>query len=1670
MRSFTSNSLCICFFVLIAVLVSVGQGYDPSYQYGVVPFQTNIKGSEQINLATGNLHFEMPLVSFTGRDGHNFVYSMSYNSQIWWGNTFVDGAGNTHNYWANNVPWTNSFPLLRFDTNVPPPGYSNGQYTCSGNYRVQLPDGRNLAFPVYSNCINAQNGMAASQRNQLIGTSIPDPSAARGGGCGADFAYLTLTPTPHVVLENGENIWFDTGGSPVRDEDANGNTITFQPVNSIVTPTDTVGRTITFGGNGTNSGTITYTDSNGKSQTITISSSPITVNPHFHWTGVSDPGSAIWNLTTSIVYANGDRYDFQYNTYGEITKIIYPTGGYTRYEYNYYITNPVGRDLREVVAKHECRDFNARSQLDGNGRPGQCVSVPEDNTLISPTAYWNSPPGNSGTQVTSPVGDVGKINFQSLNSGGFLETERKIYSGSTTLLRTVATVNSCTGPTQKTVTYDDGSIEQTQWDRLDPTPQQWYQTSGSAYNTNVTAEREGPVVNGNFTPLRQIITNWLHVNPINNQDYSSLGIHIFTRKASEITEDSTGAAVAQTNYEYDNYTTPMAASGAIQQDAAYTTGASPQITTRGNLTAAKHWLDQSNSYLVTSNTYDDAGNVLSTTDPKTNTTMFSYADNFTDGVNHNAIAYITQTTLPKTGSTNHIEKKQYFYSTGLPAASCGQNFTGACTNNLTLPQPDYVTFTYERVGRPRVTTHGDGGQTSLCYSDDPDGPCASTSAQISESASQQLNTTSTEVHTTLADGLGNAIQTQFTSDPDGVTYVDTTYDAEGRKIAVSNPYRITSSGTTYYQFDALNRVTQMAPPDGTQPPLPWNGSNTCLKGNVCTVYSGHNTTVTDEAGNARTTQTDALGRMVSVLEDPGSSPHLNYQTLYAYNLLNNLTGVTQNGNNSSNARIRSFTYDSVSRLVCAANPEIHNVTSPCPASATLSFPTSGATIYTYDFDGNLRTKTAPSPNQPAAGTKTVTTTYTYDQLNRLTGKSYSDSYSSNPATASVVYVYDGGTPSCPAPIGFSDPNGIGRRTAMCDAVGSASWLRDVMGRITTENDRYLNPVAPFNSNVVVTINGVTMTSTNTDYSYLLNGDLFETFYPGAIPNGQFYTGETAAGRIGKAGDDYFHMLENATYSPDGHLAGGLVARLAGTYNGSTISNTYNNRLQPQTLLVTNATGGTILSLTYDFHLGTDNGNVYQIANGKDGNRTQNFTYDALNRIQQASTTGATWGEKYGIDPWGNLYSISGATGKNMSESLSCSPNNQNRLGNCFTYDSAGNIIKNGNTSYYYDAENRLIAAVNGTGYSYTYNGDGQRIEKCTMGATSGSCSSTATGTFYWHTLDGGGTLAESDLGGNWKAAYGIIRGSIVSRVDLPANAAHYYFHDELGSTNVIADATSKIVSESDYYPYGGEIPVVTGDPNTYKFTGKERDTETGLDMFGARYYGSSLGRFMTPDWAAKPISVPYANFGNPQSLNLYSYVENNPETLVDTDGHEISYADNLRNAQVVKDTVKAMLNDPHTSGNLSGYVGKDNPNLIIKSGDLSGSDTRTVNPDGSVTTTTILGDTRPDIQTTSGSSTDINGVTTASPTETTLTDATITIDYRVGKEDVEGVMVHEGVHAGEAKADPAKFSKDYEAEKSNPNHDARPQEQRANAAQKAYANEIKKAVKQIEKDRKKESH
>src|SRR6185312_12928570 len=180
----------------------------------------------------------------------------------------------------------------------------------------------------------------------------------------------------------------------------------------------------------------------------------------------------------------------------------------------------------------------------------------------------------------------------------------------------------------------------------------------------------------------------------------------------------------------------------------------------------------------------------------------------------------------------------------------------------------------------------------------------------------------------------------------------------------------------------------------------------------------------------------------------------------------------------------------------------------------------------------------------------------------------------------------------------------------------------------------------------------------------------------------------------------------------------------------------------------------------------------------------------------------------------------------------------------------------------YDAENRIASASTAQGtFTYTYDADGNRVEKSGGGS----------GTLYWYMTPG--IVAESDLIGNLKLEYVFFNGERVARKDFdPSTHAvagvFYYFSDHLKTASVITDSMGNIKAESDYYPWGGELQFSNTDSNHYKFGGHEQDGESGLYDYDARYYSNGLGRFVTPDCAAKPITVPYANFGNPQSLNL----------------------------------------------------------------------------------------------------------------------------------------------------------------------------------------------------------
>lgn len=131
-------------------------------------------------------------------------------------------------------------------------------------------------------------------------------------------------------------------------------------------------------------------------------------------------------------------------------------------------------------------------------------------------------------------------------------------------------------------------------------------------------------------------------------------------------------------------------------------------------------------------------------------------------------------------------------------------------------------------------------------------------------------------------------------------------------------------------------------------------------------------------------------------------------------------------------------------------------------------------------------------------------------------------------------------------------------------------------------------------------------------------------------------------------------------------------------------------------------------------------------------------------------------------------------------------------------------------------------------------------------------------------------------GTTWPVQYVYGDGKLVA--EYTNGTTQFILSDHLGSTRLVTGMSQQVLDSMDYYPYG--LQSAGASTTTHKFTGKERDSESGLDNFGARFYGSSLGRFMRPD---DPLADQHPD--DPQSWNLYSYVRNNPLSFTDPNGN-----------------------------------------------------------------------------------------------------------------------------------------------------------------------------------------
>ena len=227
------------------------------------------------------------------------------------------------------------------------------------------------------------------------------------------------------------------------------------------------------------------------------------------------------------------------------------------------------------------------------------------------------------------------------------------------------------------------------------------------------------------------------------------------------------------------------------------------------------------------------------------------------------------------------------------------------------------------------------------------------------------------------------------------------------------------------------------------------------------------------------------------------------------------------------------------------------------------------------------------------------------------------------------------------------------------------------------------------------------------------------------------------------------------------------------------------------------------------------------------------------------------------------------------------------------YDGAGDVVNDGTNAYLYDAEGRICAvASNGSATGYLYDAAGNRVAKGSISTM--SCDITTNGfvqTAGYVVGPSGEQLTEVDASNNWKHTNVYAGGKQIGTYDgnVSAPTLHFYFDDPLGTRRAQTNAVGLVEATYQSLPFGDGLAqnalTTTDDPTENHFTGKERDTESGNDNFGARYYASTMGRFLSPDWSAKVQPVPYAKLGDPQTLNLYSYVGNNPLVRTDPTGH-----------------------------------------------------------------------------------------------------------------------------------------------------------------------------------------
>ena len=1214
-------------------------------------------------------------------------------------------------------------------------------------------------------------------------------------------------------------------------------------------------------------------------------------------------GGELFNpmVLTEIVLPNGLRYTFSYNIYGEIDKIVYPTGGYERYEYDVMSGSQTDsqpyNQAERAVKKREVSVSGSGNDLAvwqySIATVNQDASIPFNTTRLTTIA-----PDMSRTEVykhdlVAPAHGTSQrhywsFGFQDARQGMAYETRfhapNPDGSKGPMLRRSLTEWESTTNAVPPRTAGLPGDVTETAYRNARSAKEVnlILDTGGNALAKTMTYTYGNTTSSGVVTTQHQLTTGLDLVGSTESQFIENISSS--TAQSGSITDISPGtgplANTTVTSYlDDENYrsrnilglVTSVVMKDASGQPVSKTVKGydefalqtytdlgtdpqwdDPQTTARGNVTTVRRYIDASAADVALSSEcpagvcldsrayFDQAGNIWKTRDARGNESVIEFSSLYKH-------AYPTAMTSadPDGGgaATALTTSTVYDLVTGLILTTTDAN------GQVTELKYEDDSGVVDPMNRLVKVIQPNGGWTSYFYGETPGQP-------LYVRTTTSLDATRTIQSYQFVDGFGRPSRSFASEGGSQTTYLttDTQYDLMGRTSRMSVPYRTTAltdsvnpaDKWTTTAYDVMGRVKTVTLPDNST---------------VQTTYQGVYTTVTDQALKKRRQKVDALDRIVRV-DEPDASGSLGTNdtpaqpTSYDYDTLGNLIHLAQGTGQS--AQHRYFKYDALSRLTYEKQVEqAAAFTTPDSVMGNNSWTRKliyDETISAVSYKGLLTSH---------YDARSVLTRYTYDNLNRAKQVTYTD------GTPAVTNYYD------QAQTGYFNK---GRLTEVKTAAAAASGIAaaipltsqaydyDLMGRIKLHKQTV-------GTNVYTT-----------SYVYGLGGQLESETYPSGRVVRHSYDG---AGRL--AGVDNGASVSYANtfvYGPKGALTSMTLG------SGAVQTFDYNDRLQ---LATTSLVKDSTILQRYDYKYGQinvstgaldetkNNGQIARIESYLGPQSTpqkqwqQRYGYDSLGRLSaaaeyQGATTTRSYLINYNYDQFGNRYqyAASNPSSTNPLERVPVEDGQIDKLTNRFvaatnvTYDAAGNTLTDGKFTqqqYTYDANNRQrTVSTDGTAanaYTSVYDGAGQRVATVFGGQTA---------------------IMVYDALGKLVAEYGQPGTS---------GGTQYVFTDHQGSTRLVTNSSGTLVSRHDYQPFGGEISSTIGlrattpgygqaDIVRQKHAGMEQDDGSSLSHTLWRKQDYLSGRWTSPDPYGGSMTV-----ADPQSFNRYTYVNNDPVNQTD---------------------------------------------------------------------------------------------------------------------------------------------------------------------------------------------